>query len=223
MKKIRILIADDHSIVRTGLRLLLSSSTEFSVVGEASSGEEAIAFVTRQKPDIAIVDISMPTMNGIEATHHIKEINPNTKVIILTIHEDEEYVFQMLRAGASGYILKDAGKNELFAAIRAVNSGDRFFSPGISKMMIDEFVNRAHANGAKPPAQKPLLTKREIEVLKLIAEGLTNPEIASRLYLSARTVDTHRTNLMRKLKIHDIAGLVTYAITRSIMDPKTKS
>ena len=132
-------------------------------------------------------------------------------------------VFQMLRAGASGYILKDAGKNELFAAIRAVNSGDRSFSPGISKMMIDEFVNRAHANGAKPPAQKPLLTKREIEVLKLIAEGLTNPEIASRLYLSARTVDTHRTNLMRKLKIHDIAGLVTYAITRSIMDPKTKS
>lgn len=223
MKKTRIVIADDHSIIRSGLQLLLKNTTEFSVVGEATSGQEAIDLVAETKPDIAVLDISMPGMGGIEATKVIKQQSPDTKVLILTIHQSEEYVYQMLRAGASGYLLKDAGKEEIFAALRAIASGERFFSPGVSKLMVDEFIRRAKEQDAQDVTAGEILTNREMEVLKHIAEGMTNQQIADKLFISVRTVDTHRTNMMQKLDIHDTAGLVRYAIERGVVTIKTKA
>jgi DNA-binding NarL/FixJ family response regulator len=222
MKKIKILIADDHSLVRTGLRQLLEGSAEFSVVGEAESGEEAVRQVAKLKPDIAILDISMPGMSGIEATRTIGRENTGTRVLILTIHESEEYIYQMVRAGASGYVLKDAGRDELFTAVRAVAAGERFFSPGVSKLMVEEFIRRATEQESGPPAPDEVLTNRESEILKHIAEGLTNQQIADKLFISVRTVDTHRTNLMQKLDIHDTASLVRYAIQKGLVDIRPK-
>ncbi len=223
MKKVRIVIADDHSIIRSGLQLLLKSTSEFSVVGEATSGQEAIDLVAETKPDIAVIDISMPGMGGIEATKVIKQQSADTKVLILTIHQSEEYVYQMLRAGASGYLLKDAGKEEIFAALRAIASGERFFSPGVSKMMVDEFIRRANEQDGVKAGSEQVLTTREVEVLKHIAEGMTNQQIADKLFISVRTVDTHRTNMMQKLDIHDTAGLVRYAIEKGVVTVKTKA
>jgi DNA-binding NarL/FixJ family response regulator len=221
MKKTRIVIADDHSVVRSGLRLLLQSSPDYTVVAEAENGEEAVALVERHKPDVVIMDISMPKLNGIDATGIMKKSNPELKIIILTVHEDEEYVYQILRAGASGYVLKSAGKKEIFAAIRSALSGERFFSPGISKLIIEGFIKRDkeqphHQESAEGPA-KQLLTKREMEVLQYIAQGFTNRMIAEALFLSIRTINTHRTNLMHKLDIHDTARLVRYAIERGLV------
>jgi DNA-binding NarL/FixJ family response regulator len=220
MKKIKILLADDHSVVRQGLRTLLQSAPEFSVIGEAANGEEAVRLAKTRPPDIVIIDISMPKLNGIEATRRIKENNPAAKVLILTIHENEEYVYQMIRAGANGYVLKNADKKELFAAVRAVAGGERFFSPGISKLIIDEFIKQAREQNAGKQSSAPHLTKRETEILRFIALGLTNKKIAEKLFLSIRTVNTHRTNLMQKLNIHDTAGLVRYAIQNGIVDVK---
>lgn len=220
MKKIKILIADDHSVVRQGLRTLLQSAPEFSVIGEAANGEEAVRLAKARPPDIVIIDISMPKLNGIEATRRIKENNPAAKVLILTIHENEEYVYQMIRAGANGYVLKNADKKELFAAVRAVAGGEHFFSPGISKLIIDEFIKQAREQDAAKQSSAPHLTKRETEILRFIALGLTNKKIAEKLFLSVRTVNTHRTNLMQKLNIHDTAGLVRYAIQNGIVDVK---
>ncbi|MBI5474644.1 MAG: response regulator transcription factor [Ignavibacteriae bacterium] len=222
MKKIRILIADDHSVVRSGIRMVLQSSPEFVVVAEAENGQDAVELAAKMKPDVVVMDISMPVMNGIEATGAMKQNNPDIKVIILTVHADEEYVFQILRAGASGYVLKSAGKKEIFAAIRAAVSGERFFSPGISNLIIDGFINRAREQTAAPapPAKndpRQQLTNREIEVLTFIAQGLTNRKIADTLFLSVRTVNTHRTNLMQKLGIHDTATLVRYAIETGLV------
>jgi DNA-binding NarL/FixJ family response regulator len=217
MKKIKILIADDHSIIRSGLRMLFRSEPEFSVVGEAENGEEALEKIAAQNPNIAILDISMPKINGIEATRVIKERHPSTKVLILTIYENEEYVNQMVLAGASGYVLKDAGKKELFAAVRAIAAGERFFSPGISKLMIDEFIKQAHSKHNRSQDTNSPLTSRETEVLSYIARGLTNSQIAKKLFLSIRTIDTHRNNLMQKLDIHDTAGLVRYAIEAGLL------
>jgi two-component system response regulator NreC len=222
MKKIRILIADDHDVVRSGLRMLFKGTPGFAVIAEATNGEEAVALVGKHKPDIAILDISMPKINGIEATRMIKEKKSSTRVLILTIHENEEYVYQMVRAGASGYVLKNAGKKELFAAVRAVAAGERFFSPGISNLMIDEFIKRAKTQEPSGPALQHDLTNREIEILRYIGQGLTNAQIAKQLYLSVRTVDTHRTNLMQKLKIHDTVGLVKYALEAGLLDINAK-
>ena len=217
MKKIRILIADDHNIVRTGLKLLLKSAKDFSIVGEASNGEEVLPLVRKCKPDVAILDISMPKLNGIEATRRIRQDDSSTKILILTIYENEEYIYQMLRAGANGYVLKNAGKEELLSAVRAVAAGDRFFSPGISDLMIDEFIKRAGQHEKKNDKRNDKLTKREEEILRYIAGGMTNQQIAKKLFLSVRTVDTHRTNLMHKLDIHDTAGLVRYAIESGML------
>jgi DNA-binding NarL/FixJ family response regulator len=224
MKKTRIIIADDHSVVRSGLRLLLQSSPDFTVVAEAEDGEEAVALVDRHKPDVVIMDISMPKLNGIEATGIMKQNNPELKIIILTVHEDEEYVYQMLRAGASGYVLKSAGKKEIFAAIESALSGERFFSPGISKLIIEGFIKRdkeqLQAQEQLHMHSKQQLTKREIEVLQYIAQGFTNRKIAEALFLSIRTINTHRTNLMQKLDIHDTARLVRYAIETGLVKLK---
>lgn len=224
MKKTRIIIADDHSVVRSGLRLLLQSSPDFTVVAEAEDGEEAVALVDRHKPDVVIMDISMPKLNGIEATGIMKQSSPDLKIIILTVHEDEEYVYQMLRAGASGYVLKSAGKKEIFAAIESALSGERFFSPGISKLIIEGFIKRdkeqLQAQEQLQSHSKQQLTKREIEVLQYIAQGFTNRKIAEALFLSIRTINTHRTNLMQKLDIHDTARLVRYAIETGLVKLK---
>ncbi len=224
MKKIRILIADDHDVVRSGLRMLLKTSPEFSITGEAADGEEAVRLVKEQKPDVVFMDISMPKLDGIGATKIIKENRPETRVIILTVHEDEEYAFHVLRAGASGYLLKNASRKEIFEAVQSAMAGERFFSPGISKLIVDGFMKRANEGGAHNHAEEKRdaatgqqLTKRELEVLQYIAQGFTNRQIADALFLSFRTVNTHRANLMQKLNIHDTAGLVRHAISLGLV------
>jgi len=228
MKKTRILIADDHDVVRSGLRMLLKTSPDFVITGEAADGEEAVRLVEKHKPDIAFMDISMPKLDGIEATKVIRQNTPETKVIILTVHEDEEYAFHVLRAGASAYLLKNASKKEIFDAIRSAMAGERFFSPGISRIIVEGFMKRDEEGKAHPAADEKRdqnggqqLTKRELEVLAYIAKGFTNRQIADALFLSFRTVNTHRANLMQKLNIHDTAGLVRHAISLGLV--KTES
>ena len=217
MEPIRILIADDHSVVRSGLRALLQRTAGFAVVAEASSGEEAVRLAQEHKPDVAILDISMPGMNGVEATRLIKKDNPDLKVLILTIHESEEYVWQVIRAGANGYVLKNADRADLRTAVRSVFEGHRFFSPSVSDMIVNEFERRVRDEGASRKWPEAL-TQRETEVLRFVAQGMTNKEIAEKLLLSVRTVNTHRTNIMGKLDIHDTAGLVRYAIQAGLVD-----
>jgi two-component system, NarL family, response regulator NreC len=221
MAKTRILIVDDHDVVRSGLNVLLRSAPDFAVVGEAADGEEALKQAAKLKPDIVIMDISMPKLDGIEATRLIKERQPEVKVIILSVHEDEEYAYQILKAGASGYLLKNAGRKEIFEAVRSAMSGERFFSPGISRIIVQGFVSRAkeqtEAESAAAPVADQKLTKREVEVLTYIARGFTNRQIAEALFLSFRTINTHRANMMQKLNIHDTAGLVRYAMTAGLV------
>ncbi len=223
MKKTRILIADDHDVVRTGLRLLLRSSPEFVVVAEAGNGEEAVRLAAKHTPDIVIMDISMPGLDGIEATKIITTQTPGTRVIILSVHEDEEYAYQVLRAGACGYVLKSAGKKEIFEAVHAALAGDRFFSKGISNLIVDGFLKRpeVHSDAKSGTASGQQLTKRELEILQYIARGHTNREIADALFLSFRTVNTHRANIMQKLDIHDTAGLVRHALTLGLIEPQS--
>jgi DNA-binding NarL/FixJ family response regulator len=223
MAKTRILIADDHDVVRSGLNVLLRSAPDFAVVAEASDGEEALRLTQRHKPDVVIMDISMPKLDGIEATKLIKERRPEVKVIILSVHEDEEYAYQILRAGASGYLSKNSSRKEIFEAVRSAVSGGRFFSPGISRIIVDGFIKRAQEQAKEDllpsAAADQKLTKREVEVLKYIAEGYTNRQIADALFLSFRTINTHRANIMQKLNIHDTAGLVRYAINLGLIRP----
>ena len=224
MKRTRILIADDHAVVRSGLKLLLRSRGEFSIVAEAADGEEAVRLVDKHKPDVAILDISMPKLDGIETTKVIKRDHPDVRILILTVHEEEEYAIQVLRAGASGYLLKNAGKKEIFEAVRSVASGHRFFSPRISNLIVDGLVKRAAGptdSKHEGPNPSKLLTKRETEILQYIARGYTNRQIADELSLSFRTVNTHRANLMQKLDIHDTARLVRYAISIGIVRPES--
>ena len=222
MRKTRILIVDDHDVVRSGLKALLRTSEEYAVVGEAADGEEALRLVEELTPDIVLTDISMPRLDGIGATRLITQRHPQVKVIVLTVYEDEEYVYQILRAGASGYLLKNASKVQIFEAIEAVMSGERFFSPGISRLIVDGFLKRAAVQETTEPATPSGtgLTKRELEVLRFIALGLTNREIAEKLFLSFRTVNTHRANIMQKLDIHETAGLVRYAISIGLVKPQ---
>jgi len=224
MSKTRILIADDHDVVRSGLRALLRTSPDFAIVGEAVDGEEAVRMTEKAKPDVVIMDISMPNLDGIAATKVIKGRFPDVKVVILTVHQDEEYAYQILRAGASGYVLKNAGKKDIFKAISSAMSGERFFSPGISDIIVEGFIKRASETQASEqtsiPATGQQLTKRETEVLKYIALGQTNRQIAETLFLSFRTVNTHRANIMQKLDIHETAGLVRYAIGMGLVKPQ---
>ena len=208
MKKSRILLADDHVLFRAGVRSLLDAVPDFQVVAEAVDGREAVELTRTVKPDVVIMDIAMSGMNGLEATARIKKEFSEIHVIILSMHANEEYVVQALRAGASGYLLKDASISELEAALRAVIGGDKFLSPTISKQVIDDYLRRI-GNGH---TILDLLTPRQREILQLIAEGKTTKEIADALGISVKTVDVHRSQLMDRLDTHDVAGLVRYAI-----------
>ncbi len=208
METIRILLADDHALVRAGFRALLQKIPAFEVVAEAGDGLEALRLVETQKPDIVLLDITMPGLTGLEVATRISKAAPNIKVIMLSMHASEEYVLQALRAGATGYLLKDAGTEELETAIRAVAGGETYLSPLVSKHVVSGYLQRVRT----PNSPLEQLTPRQREVLQLIAEGMTNKEIARRLNISGKTVESHRTQLMERLDIHDIAGLVRFAI-----------
>jgi len=210
-----VLIADDHGIVRTGLRLLLERSAEMQVVGEAADGRQAVAMAKELHPDIVIMDVAMPLLNGLEATARIVKENPLTGVIMLSMHADESYVLKALDAGAKGYILKDKAGDEAEEAIRSVNDGKPYFSAAITQALLDDYVQIMRERGVKDSYS--LLTDREREVLQLLAEGKSNKDAAVILQLSPFTVETHRTNLMQKLGLHNTAEIVLYAVRKGII------
>jgi DNA-binding NarL/FixJ family response regulator len=211
MATIRIFLADDHTIVREGLSLLLSRQEDMEVVGEAQDGEEAIARVLELHPDIVLMDISMPGMNGLQATRKIREQHPETRVLVLTQHEDREFILPILEAGASGYVLKRALGVDLVNALRAVAKGETFLDPTVTTSILEQVQHIASSG-------KPLLTPREQDILRRIAQGKTNPEIAADLSLSVKTVDWHRMNIMSKLNLHNVVDLVRYAIKSGLVE-----
>ena len=213
--QIRLLLADDHAVVRSGLRMLLEAQPDMTIIGEAETGQEAIRRVAELSPDVVLMDIEMPGMNGIEATRRIKANAPASAVLALTMYEDDQYFFEMLRAGASGYVPKRAAPDELVSAIRAVSRGEVFLYPSLAGRLVQDYLRRGPAGEEEPPGDE--LTPREQEVLTLIAEGLSNNEIADRLVISAKTVDRHRENLMRKLKLHNRVDLVKYALRKGLI------
>jgi two-component system response regulator NreC len=215
MEQIRILLSDDHNILRDGMRLLLERQPGFVVVGEASDGRETLDLVQNHQPDVVVMDIAMPNMNGIEATRRITETHPRMGVVILSMHYDESYVIRSLKAGARGYLLKDAMKTELIAAIHAVAEGRSFFSPKISRILQEDYVQALGRKGADDSYE--LLTDREREILQLVAEGKTNKEIANTLGLSLYTVDTHRTHILQKLNLHSVPEVILYAVRKGII------
>lgn len=212
---IKVLLVDDHTLVRQGVRALLEASGGFIVVGEAENGREAVRKAAELAPDVVLMDVAMPILNGVEAARQIKNATPRVMIIALSMHSDEEYVFQILKAGASGYILKDSTAADLAAAIRSVYGGNPYFSPVISRKIMDSYLNESQE--AKPGAGDDRLTGREKETLQLIAEGYTNNEAAKLMNISVKTVETHRANIMSKLDIHDVAGLIKYAIRKGLV------
>jgi DNA-binding NarL/FixJ family response regulator len=215
MSRVRIFVADDHAILRSGLRLLLEREPDLMVIGEAADGRAALDSIEREPPDVAVIDIGMPGLNGIETTAQIARRFPRTSVVILSMHSDETYVLRCLRAGARGYILKESAENELIAAIRTVIAGRSFFSPKVTRMLQQEHVERMRREGADD--SYGILTEREREILQLLAEGNTNKEIAGRLYLSLYTVETHRKRILEKLNLHGAADLILYAVRKGII------
>ena len=225
MAEYSILLADDHSIVRKGLRSTLEEDDRFHVVGEAANGREAVRIAEQLSPDIAILDIGMPQLNGIETTAQIQKVSPKTRVIILSMHSDETYILRALTAGARGYLLKDTAENDVMAAVDAVAQGKAYFSPAIAKMLLDDYVGFLRRRGLDDSWD--LLTDREKEVLQLLAEGQSNKEVANVLGIGVSTVETHRMNLMQKLNLHSTAEIVLYAVRKRIISsdiaPKTCS
>ena len=214
-KLIRVLLADNHTLVRAGLRALLQNIEGIQVVAEAGDGREALHLTAVHQPDLVLMDIAMPEMNGLEATAHVVKEFPQVRVIILSMHANEEYVLQALRTGAMGYVLKDAGISELELAVRAIVRGETYLSPAVSKHVVADYVRRVSSE----PSSLEQLTSRQREILQLIAEGRTTKEIADLLYVSVKTVETHRLQLMKRLNIHDVAGLVRYAIRMGLVLP----
>jgi len=215
IKKITVLLADDHRILREGIRSLLEKEPDIEVVAEASEGGEAVAKAQQLSPDLVLMDITMPGMNGLEATRQIKALKPGVKVLILTMHEGNQYISEFLRSGASGYVLKDTAAQELVGAIRAVNQGDAFLYPSIARMLLEEYIQKVQSGEERGSYDG--LTDREREVLRMVAEGKTNKEIADDISLSVRTVQAHRANLMGKLHMHDRTELVRYAIRKGLI------
>ncbi len=214
--KVHVLLADDHTILRAGLKMMLNAQPDIEVVGEASDGKQAVTEAVRLRPDVVLMDITMPECNGIEATKQIKRVLGDVKVLVLTMHENEEYLFQMLRAGASGYMLKEAADTELISAIRVVCSGRFYLSPSAQTMMVSDYLQRVRTGEERDSYSA--LTEREREILKLVAEGYTNNQIGERLFISPKTVDTHRTHIMDKLNLHSRAELVKYAMRRGLLE-----
>ena len=212
---IRILLADDHGVVRKGLRFLLERQAGMEIVGEAGDGREAVRMVEAADPDIVIMDIAMPLLNGIEATAQMVKRNPKIRVIILSMHSDEDYLLSALNAGAKGYLLKDSAEVDLVRAIQVVYRGTPFFSPEISKTLLEDYVRFLQQRNLQDSYE--LLTEREKEVLQLLAEGKSNKEVAGILDVSVYTVDTHRTHLMQKLSLHNTAEIVLYAVRKKII------
>ncbi len=213
--RIKVLIADDHTILREGIRLLLGSQPDVEVVGEACDGRDAYFKVEELRPDVVLMDIAMPVLNGLEATQQIRRNFPDTKVLILTQHDNDEYVYRILQAGASGYVLKRVAGAELVSAIRGVDRGNAFLFPSMTRGFIDDYLKRAEAGQEK--ASYDGLTERERQILKMIADGCTNQQIADLLCLSVKTVQAHRGHLMEKLNMHDRTELVKYAIRKGII------
>ncbi len=217
--KITLVVADDHTIVRRGLVSLLSLNPELEVLGEAADGRQAVDLASQLDPDVVLLDIGMPVLNGLEAARQIRKNSPQAKILVLSAFDNDEYVLQVIRSGANGYVLKNTTADELYEAIRSVNSGKQYFSSSVSHVLFEEYLRNngtPKANGSIPPPFSPLTT-REREILQLIAEGETHNKVAEQLNISVRTVDTHCNNIMKKLDIHDRSGLVTYAIKNGIV------
>jgi two-component system response regulator NreC len=215
MARLRILLADDHTLVRQGLRKVLEERPEWEVVAEAGDGREAVRQAEEVRPDVAIVDVAMPLLNGIEAVRQIARKAPGTRVLVLSMHADEAYVTQMLRAGAAGYLLKDSADVDLLQAVDAISAGKSFFSPAIARVIADDYVRQLADRGITDRFE--LLSEREREIFQLIAEGRTNKEIANMLFLSPSTVDTHRSRIMEKLDVHSAAEIVLYAVRKGVI------
>jgi two-component system response regulator NreC len=212
--KIRLLLVDDHAVVRMGLRMLFESEPDIEILGEAASAHEAIEAATRLHPEVILMDIGLPDLSGIDATRAIKKAMPTICVVALTIHEDQEYFFKMLEAGASGYVPKRAAPEELLTAIRTAARGEVYLYPSLAKLLVKDYLGQTHPVPVSPENE---LTNREKEVLQQLANGLSNDEIASKLVISAKTVERHRENIMRKLNLHSRSELVRYAIRKGII------
>ena len=215
MGQLRILLADDHTVVRQGLRKVLEDRPDWVVVAEAGNGRDAVKQAEELKPDIAILDVAMPLLNGIEATRQIVKRSPSTRVLVLTMHSDEAYVNQILKAGATGYLLKDSADVDLIQAVAAVSQGKSFFSPAIARLMLDDHVRQLADRGITDRFES--LSEREREIFQLIAEGKANKEIAHILSISPSTVETHRARIMEKLDVHSAAEILLYAVRRGVI------
>lgn len=215
MRKIRILLADDHQLMRSGVRLMLEREPDLTVVGEASDGREAVALAKSLKPELVVMDIGMPNLNGIEAAHQMTQDNPELAIVMVSMHSDETYILRALKAGARGYLLKDSAEADLIKAVHAVAGSKSFFSPAVSKVLLDDYVRKLRRSGTEDAYD--LLTPREREVLQLIAEGKSNKDIANLLNLSVYTVESHRSNLMEKLNLRGLPEVILYAVRKGII------
>ncbi|MGA2716097.1 MAG: response regulator transcription factor [Bryobacteraceae bacterium] len=214
-KAIRLMIADDHPLVRRGLRALLERTGEFDVVAEAANGYEAIELATLHKPDVALLDVGMPRLNGTDAATSIGEKLPAVRIIIVSVHSDEGYVLRALKAGARGYLLKASPEADVLSAVRAVAAGNAWFSPSITKLLVEDYVNEVRRRGLQDSYD--LLSIREREILQCLTTGKSNREIADLLYLSVSTVETHRNNILQKLRLHSLADLILYAVRKGLI------
>ena len=214
MTALRILLADDHTVVRQGLRKVIEERPEWQVVAEAGDGREAVRLVEQFRPDVAVLDVAMPLLNGIEATRQITRRAPQTRVLVLSMYSDEAYVTQMLKAGATGYLLKDSADVDLLQAVQAVSQGKSFFSPAVARLMSDDYARQRGENAVD---RYESLSDREREIFQLVAEGKTNKEIAALLFISPSTVETHRARIMDKLDLHSAAEIVLHAVRRGVI------
>jgi DNA-binding NarL/FixJ family response regulator len=217
MEKTKILLADDHTVVRQGLRVLLEAEPDMTVVGEAETGRQTVLLARKLQPDVIIMDVAMPMLNGLEATRQIIKELPGTKVLVLSSYSDDEYVSELTEAGAAGYLVKQTAAADLIKAVREAQKGNAFFSPAIAKRLVDRY-RESFLRGSPLKTRGERLTAREAEVLQLIAEGMANKQIAAELGISIKTVEKHRQQVMNKLNIHDIAGLTRYAISKGIIE-----
>ncbi len=215
MRTIRVLLADDHNLIRAGLRLVVAQQPDFQVAGEAENGRQAVALAEQLKPDVVVMDIKMPDLNGIEACHQIRETLPDTQVVMLSMHSDEAYVLRALKAGARAYLLKDSAEADLARAIRAAVDGKSFFSPAVGKVLLEDYMRKLQRTGAEDSYE--LLSPREREILQVVAEGKSSKEIANLLNLSVYTVETHRAKIMQKLNLRSMPELILYAVRKGII------